>query len=129
MQCRDFPGPGDKAQHRVLMNPMHEYIHNDDSHHHAQFNMFKKLHGKDYDTELEHQSRLHIFRHNLRYIESINRKGLKYRLAINHLADKTDDELRVIRGKARKDVKKSPQSNNGQPFDPSKYKRKDLPDT
>lgn len=108
------------------MNPMREYIHNDDSHHSSLFDTFKKSHDKNYDTQLEHHSRLHIFRHNLRYIESINRKSLGYTLAVNHLADKTDDELRVIRGKAKKVASKS---NNGQPFDMSKYKRKDLPDS
>lgn len=126
MQCRNFPGPGDQAQHRILMNPMREYIHSDDSHHHHEFGLFKHRHGKNYDTELEHASRLHIFRQNYRYIESINRKGLTYRLALNHLADKTDDELRVIRGKSKKVKNAVP--NNGQPFDMNKYTRKDLPD-
>jgi formyltetrahydrofolate synthetase len=108
------------------MNPMMEYIHSDDSHHQNQFGQFKDKHGKTYDTQLEHNERLHIFRQNLRYIDSINRKGLSYRVAINHLADKSDDELKAIRGKAKTDTT---QSNNGLPFDMGKYKRKDLPDT
>lgn len=125
MQCRDFPGPGDQTQHQILMNPMREYIHSEDSHHHHRFNMFKNHHNKDYDTELEHHSRMHIFRQNSRYIDSINRKGLSYTLAINHLADKTDEELRVIRGKAKRVTNKP---NQGQAFDINQFKRKDLPD-
>lgn len=107
------------------MNPMREYIHNDDTHNHHEFGTFKMRHGKIYDTELEHASRLHIFRQNLRYISSINRKGLTYRLGLNHLADKTDEELRILRGKSKK-VKT--EANKGLAFDMNKYTRKDLPD-
>ena len=104
---------------------MREYIHSDDSRHHHEFEKFKNGNKKSYDTELEHSSRLNIFRQNVRYIDSVNRQGLTYRLAINHLADRTDDELSVMRGKAKN---KKVAANNGLPFDMSKYKRKDLPD-
>lgn len=59
-----------------------------------------------------------------RYIESVNRKGLSYTLAVNHLADRSDEELKILRGK----LKSSNKPNNGLPFDMSKYKRKDLPE-
>ena len=62
---RDFPGPG--AQNRVLANPMREFFHSDDSHTHTQFEDFKKKHGKEYTTELEHQERKNIFRQSLRF--------------------------------------------------------------
>lgn len=45
---------------------MREFIHMDESHIHNEFTDFKKAHGKDYDTQLEHKERLHIFRQNLR---------------------------------------------------------------
>lgn len=126
LNCRDFPGPGNEARHRVLVNPMREFIHSDESHVNHEFEQFKDKHNKDYDTKLEHNERLHIFRQNLRYINSMNRKGLTYRLAVNHLADKSDEELKLLNGK-RKTEKNT--QNNGLPFDMSKYKGKDLPDS
>ena len=33
-----------------------------------------------------------------RYINSINRKSLTYSLAVNHLTDLSDDELKIMRG-------------------------------
>jgi len=124
MKCSDFPGPG--ARSRVIANPMREFIHSDESHVHDEFDQFKDKHGVKYPTQLEHQERLHIFRQNLRYINSINRKGLSYSVAINHLADKSDEELKVLTGKLKSNKNTK---NNGLPFDKSKYNLKDLPDT
>ena len=120
LKCRDFPGPG--IQNRVSANPMREFIHSDESHMHNQFDDFKNKHGKNYPTELEHKQRLHLFRQNLRYISSTNRKGLSYTVAINHLADKSDEELKVLTGKLKSTTK-----NSGLPFDITKYNVKDLP--
>lgn len=124
LNCGGFPGPGDAARHRVLANPMREFIHQDETHVHHEFNEFKDANGKKYDTHLEHQERLHAFRQNMRYIHSTNRKGLSYRLAINHLADRTDEEIRVLSGKLRSEPGVQ---NNGRPFHMSSMKIKDLP--
>jgi C1A family cysteine protease len=110
----------------VLVNPMREFMHGDESHVHAEFDDFKNNHGKEYATEMEHMERKHIFKHNYRYINSINRQGLSFRVAINHLADKSDEELRVLTGK-QKSVKGA--QNNGLPFDMSKYENKALPES
>jgi C1A family cysteine protease len=48
---------------------------------------------------MEQEKRLNLFRHNFRFIHSKNRQGLTYKLAVNHLADRSDDEIRVLRGK------------------------------
>ncbi|CAF0723202.1 unnamed protein product [Brachionus calyciflorus] len=122
LQCRDFPGPGARSS----ANPMREFIHSDDSHYHHEFSKFQKQHGKKYHTTIESKERQHIFRQNVRYINSMNRRNLSYRLAINHLADKSDEELRVLRGKLKTSSQKKP--NNGLPFDMSKYMNKALPD-
>ncbi len=53
---------------------MREFFHDDQSNVHSKFNDFKNKHNKEYQTELEHKERLHIFRQNLRwfiYIEII----------------------------------------------------------
>ncbi len=47
-------------------------------------------------------------------------------MAVNHLADKSDEELKVLRGKQKS---KLGASNNGLPFDMSKYETKSLPDS
>ena len=60
---RDFPGPGAQSQ-RVLVNPMREFFHNDQSHIHHEFEQFKDKNDIEYQTELEHQERKHIFRQN-----------------------------------------------------------------
>lgn len=106
---------------------MKEFIHSDDSHVQSHFTDFKNTHDIEYDTNIEHNARLNIFRQNLRYINSVNRQGLSYSLAVNHMADKTDEEMRVIRGKLK--TKPNAKPNNGKAFDMSKYKRKDLPDS
>lgn len=125
MKCRDFPGPG--ASH-VLVNPMREFIHNDDSFVDSSFDHFKNKHNKEYEHEIEHKERLHLFRQNLRYIESMNRQGLSYSLSVNHLADKSNEELRVLRGKQKS---KRGTRNNGLPFDMDKYNKeqKSLPES
>lgn len=46
-----------------------------------------------------------------RFIHSVNRAGLTYKLAANHLADQTEHEVRMLRGKLR-----SSGPNRGQPF-------------
>lgn len=95
-QCRGFPGPGDDA--RALMNPMHEFIHGDSSHVDYNFNQFSKKHNKTYDTNFELNNRKTIFLHNYRFIASHNRKNRHYKLAVNHMADMTDDEIKRVKG-------------------------------
>uniref|UniRef100_T1GHQ4 Peptidase C1A papain C-terminal domain-containing protein n=1 Tax=Megaselia scalaris TaxID=36166 RepID=T1GHQ4_MEGSC len=60
----------------------------------------------------EHDFRKDVFRQNLRYIHSMNRKKLTYSLAVNHLADKTEEELRALRGYRSSNI----QNNGGKPF-------------
>jgi hypothetical protein len=50
------------------MEPMREYVHGHDDHNEELFEDFKQTHGKVYDNDLEHQSRLHVFRQNLRSV-------------------------------------------------------------
>ena len=60
----------------------------------AKFDEFKEKHGKQYDDDDEHDRRKNIFRHNLRYVNSQNRgREGNLRLAINHLADLTEEEM------------------------------------
>lgn len=124
--CGDFPGPGAGKRHsasRMLVNPMREYIHGDTTHVDPMFSAFTKDHGRDYRGKREHTKRKHIFHTNLRYIQSINRAGRGYTLAVNHLADRSDEELAVLRGHHH-----SKGYNGGQPFIPLK-KANQVPDT
>ena len=40
----------------------------------------------------------HKYTSHCRYIDSTNRKGLTYSLAVNHMTDLSDDELKMMRG-------------------------------
>ncbi|XP_059155081.1 digestive cysteine proteinase 1-like [Physella acuta] len=95
LTCTSFPGPG--AEHHIMMNPIREYVHHHDKHVHEAFEHFKRAHNKVYKDD-EHDTRKHIFRQNLRFIHSKNRAGLTYTLAVNHLADRSEKEMKVMRG-------------------------------
>ncbi|XP_023178232.1 digestive cysteine proteinase 1 [Drosophila hydei] len=115
LTCTGFPGPG----HFATFNPMHEFISGSDEHVDKAFHHFKRKHSIDYSNEKEHEHRKNIFRQNLRYIHSKNRAKLTYKLAVNHLADKTEEEMRARRG-----YKSSGGYNSGKPFpyDVNKFK-------
>lgn len=121
MSCRSFPGPG--TRHQDTMNPMREYINNEDDHIHQKFEKFKKTHNKVYGDDQEHERRKNIFRQNHRYIDSMNRAGLSYGLKINHLADFSDFELHRIRGRLH-----SEGYNGGEPFPVQEF-TDDIPDS
>ncbi|XP_044745949.1 digestive cysteine proteinase 1 [Coccinella septempunctata] len=98
LTCSSFPGPGDK--HIYTFNPMKEFIYPEtDSHVEFEFGKFKTKHGKSYENQKEHDLRKNIFRQNVRYIHSMNRQSRGFSLGINHLSDKTDLELKALRGK------------------------------
>eukprot|EP00475_Leptophrys_vorax_P015628 TRINITY_DN2192_c0_g1_i1.p1 TRINITY_DN2192_c0_g1~~TRINITY_DN2192_c0_g1_i1.p1 ORF type:complete len:527 (-),score=129.86 TRINITY_DN2192_c0_g1_i1:78-1658(-) len=60
------------------------------------FDAFKERHGKQYESEVEHRLRLQTYHNNLRYIASVNRQKKGYELAVNHLADRFEYELRSL---------------------------------
>ena len=61
---------------------------------------------------------------NVRFINSKNRAGLSYRLAVNHLADLNDSEMKMMRGRRRSSMG----YNGGLPFNKSAYNMRDVPD-
>lgn len=78
---------------------MSEFIHpRRTSHTEKEFERFKGKHRKTYNTDHEHEHRHHIFMQNLRLIHSKNRANLGYTLAVNHLTDRTEEELKALRG-------------------------------
>ena len=68
LTCGPFPGPG-SSEHKVVRNPMMEYINNHDAHVVEMFDQFKNTHKKSYQHDLEHSQRMNNFRQNLRYID------------------------------------------------------------
>lgn len=126
IECVPFPGPGNG--HYATFNPMQEFIYPGIDNLNESFDHFKRHHSIHYDTEAEHHYRLNVFRQNLRFINSINRANLGYKLSVNHLADKTDEEIRARRGRKYTRNDKN-QSNGGKPFpyNPKNY-RDQLPD-
>ncbi|KAL3287775.1 hypothetical protein HHI36_002237 [Cryptolaemus montrouzieri] len=123
LTCSSFPGPGDK--HIYTFNPMKEFIYPEtESHVDYEFGKFKHKHNKDYSSEKEHALRREIFRQNIRYIHSVNRQGRGYSLGVNHLSDKTDLELKALRGKLY-----TPGYNGGKPFPYKSLGRAKLPES
>ncbi|KAI4467184.1 cysteine protease family c1-related [Holotrichia oblita] len=110
MTCSAFPGPG--AGHVYTFNPMREFVHPiSDSHLSFEFHKFTRKHGRVYSDTKEALYRKEIFRQNIRFIHSVNRRFKGYTLGVNHLADKTEMELKAIRGKRYSGV-----YNGGQSF-------------
>ena len=125
------------------MNPMKEFINNHDQHVYDTFDEFKTKHSKEYDDETEHTRRLNLYRQNMRFIHSKNRQGrfgsqsfnfnvnnvvsgLSYSLASNHLADRSDAEMSVLRGRI---YDSSLQYNGGQEQLVTRQMVREAPDT
>ncbi|XP_045761872.1 digestive cysteine proteinase 2 [Maniola jurtina] len=122
LQCSSFPGPG--YRHFATFNPMKEFVHPiHDAHIEEEFERFKSKHNKQYSSDIEHAKRSNIFRQNLRYIHSNNRAHRGFTLAVNHLADRTDDELAALRGR-----RYSGPNSMGLPFPHSEKEMEELSD-
>ena len=99
-------------------NPFQSIVKQNEKHVELHFENFKNQHGKSYKSHYENIDRKNIFKQNLRffklieifnfffnyffisrYIESFNRQGLSYKLAVNHFADRSEEELKLLRGK------------------------------
>ncbi|XP_054277059.1 digestive cysteine proteinase 1-like isoform X1 [Macrosteles quadrilineatus] len=106
--CGSFPGPGE--DHIVSFNPMSEFIEGVTHHVDSAWEEFQQTHKKVYHPD-EHHTRKHTFVQNLRLIASHNRANLGFTLAVNHLADRTPAELKVLRGRRH-----TPGYNGGKPF-------------
>nr|XP_013800141.1 PREDICTED: thiol protease aleurain-like [Apteryx mantelli mantelli] len=125
VQCEQWPAAG--PEHRILANPMREFVgraQDTDHVHHRLFHHYKERFGKSYGSEEEQEHRKRAFVHNMRFVHSKNRAALSYTLALNHLADRTPQELAVLRGRRR-----SRAPNNGQPFPSEHYAGLDLPES
>lgn len=120
--CIGFPGPG----HFAAFNPMREFVHADDSHIDTEHMRFVRKHGIVYTSSEETMHRRNIFMQNLRYVHSKNRANLGFSLSINHLADKSDEEIKVLRG-----FRSSGPSNGGGvfPYEMNATTLADLPDS
>lgn len=78
---------------------MKEFVHpNDDTHVDTEHMRFITKNGIVYASTEEQMHRRSIFMQNLRFIHSKNRANLGYTLSVNHLADKSDEEIKVLRG-------------------------------
>ena len=105
--CHGFPGPGrDKALSVYTFNPMKEFVESFSDHVDDAFDRFNREHGKAYRDDDENDlrertARKDIYRQNMRYIHSVNRRHLSFTLASNHLADQTDEEMKARRGRLR----------------------------
>jgi len=114
ISCTGFPGPG--AGSRVhFQNPIGEFINHESyrkKHNEKEFDRFKKRHSKSYQGEGEEAKRKSNFIHNHRFVQSNNRKNFLFKLKLNHLSDRSNEELKMLRGRV---ISKG--YNGGNPFD------------
>ena len=82
-----------------MNNPMNELAGRNDIHVRGQFDKFKSQHKRNLADATEEQRRLDNFRVNARYVNSMNRQNLSYALKLNHRADWSHNELRMLRGR------------------------------
>ncbi|XP_077193882.1 digestive cysteine proteinase 1-like [Paroedura picta] len=125
LKCEKWPTSA--PEHQILANPIQEFVGTAgeiSSHHEHLFQRYKTKFGKTYNSEKEMEHRKHNFIHNMRYVHSKNRANLSYKLAVNHLADHTAEELAVLRGRL-----KTGGRNNGWPFPSQGYNDLNLPET
>lgn len=122
LTCRSYPGPG-HAKNVAIHDPIREFIHGVGHHIDSEFDRFKNKHEKNYNDASQHEVRKNAFRNNYRFIESSNRKNVHFKLAVNHLADRTQEELQGLRGRMH-----TPGYNGGKPFDKTVRTRGDVPD-
>ncbi|XP_067862776.1 digestive cysteine proteinase 1-like [Heptranchias perlo] len=122
LSCEDFPGPG--VEHRILANPMQDLVTTDkEERSHHLFQNYKEKFERDYEKDdKEHEFRKNNFIHNMRYIHSMNRKNLTYKMGINHFADRSVGEMTTMRGRLKRTT-----PNKGQPFPAELYKSVILP--
>ncbi|XP_065506708.1 counting factor associated protein D-like isoform X2 [Caloenas nicobarica] len=121
-KCGDLPGSA--AEHRVLANPMEDLVGRHQPWAHEVFHQYRRRLGRRYSSARELEHRQSIFVHNMRFVHSRNRAALSYTLALNHLADRTAQELAALRGRRR-----SGDPNNGQPFPSRLYTGLILPES
>ncbi|XP_072884398.1 digestive cysteine proteinase 2-like [Hemitrygon akajei] len=122
LSCEGFPGPG--VEHRILANPIEDLVSTDteDRTHHF-FKHYKERFAREYEEDgVEHELRRTTFTHNMRYVHSMNSQNLTYKMAINHFADRTEEEMIAVRGRLRRNT-----PNKGQPFPTHRYKSVLLP--
>ncbi|XP_072741347.1 digestive cysteine proteinase 1-like [Ciconia boyciana] len=116
--------PGSVAEHRVLVNPMEDLVGRHQPWAHEVFHHYRRRLGRRYGSAQELEHRQSVFVHNMRFVHSRNRAALSYTLALNHLADRTPQELAALRGRRR-----SGAPNNGQPFPTELYAGLILPES
>ncbi|XP_023687880.1 digestive cysteine proteinase 1-like [Paramormyrops kingsleyae] len=123
LTCGSFPGPG--VEHHLLANPIQDLLHTKPrGHAHRLFVHFKGKFQHQYGDEWEHERRESSFVHNVRFVHSMNRAGLSYRLTLNHLADQSQAELAILRGRRGGQT-----PNRGLPFPQQLYANVQVPDT
>ncbi|XP_030395179.1 digestive cysteine proteinase 2-like isoform X1 [Gopherus evgoodei] len=122
MEC-EFP-PGDGVEHRILANPMWDFVGRQADRGRQLFHHYRREYRKEYGSRKELEHRAQTFVHNMRFVHSKNRANLPYKLALNHLADRTPEEMAVLRGRLQDQT-----PHNGQPFPLAPYAGIILPES
>jgi len=98
LSCTLFPGAGGPSVSAEweAMNPFHEiaklHPHAED-HLEGLFSGFMNTHGKTYQSDEHREYRKQVFGQNLRYVNTMNRQKLSYKMAINNRGDWNDADF------------------------------------
>lgn len=93
--CIDFPGPGSVVgdSHKLISHRFPKTTT-------AEFKAFIKKNNLCYN-DAEYRERKLNFIRNKEYIEKVNSENRSYKLKLNHLADRSEEELNILMGLKR----------------------------
>ncbi|KAK8805445.1 hypothetical protein WA158_002101 [Blastocystis sp. Blastoise] len=96
--CREFPGPGRSMGNADFFQGFKPASAKKNMKYtNEEFEQFMKENGKTYSKN-DVNARYYNYMQNKNFVESINRKNLGYKLALNHLADRSESELKRLFG-------------------------------
>ena len=75
---------------------MAEFVHGESSHVDEAFDDFIAKHDKEYSHESERESKKDAFRQNMRYINSMNRQNLSYKVIYDRYKRKSPRNLNKV---------------------------------
>mmetsp|Transcript_33535 Transcript_33535/g.51546 ORF Transcript_33535/g.51546 Transcript_33535/m.51546 type:complete len:157 (-) Transcript_33535:585-1055(-) len=77
---------GSSSAYKIMHEADHEFL------------KFVAEHGRSYGTREEFEFRAAVFKENYDYIQKVNAEDRTYKLGINFMADRTEDEMKKYRG-------------------------------
>lgn len=126
--CESMPGPGDESapehdkdasrrSHSIVQNPLHEFFEQPHRYDHVDYDLKKHTneHRKEYPNHWAVKAAWKNLLHNMRIINSHNRRSAQFKLHANKFSDRSLGELSYLRGRFHNKNSKQ-QYNGGLPY-------------